>query len=88
MSKSLISAFEIKIKNNDEEIVNDYDIFPDKDLLEKLRSNIIESIIVVLFFKKAVVSLCGVYKGSRRIPAVSASPESCPHRCTRSCATG
>jgi len=45
MSKSLINAFEIERKNNDEEILNDYDIFPDKSLLENLRSKIIENII-------------------------------------------
>ena len=45
MSKSLINAFEIERKSNDEEILNDYDIFPDKSLLENLRSKIIENII-------------------------------------------
>ena len=45
MSKSLINAFEIERKNNEEEILNDYDIFPDKSLLESIRSKIIENII-------------------------------------------
>jgi len=45
MSKSLINAFEIERKNNEEEILNDYDIFPDKNLLENIRSKIIENII-------------------------------------------
>ena len=45
MNKSLINAFEIERKNNDEEILNDYDIFPDKSLLESIRSKIIENII-------------------------------------------
>jgi len=45
MSKSLINAFEIERKNNEEEILNDYDIFPDKSLLENIRSKIIENII-------------------------------------------
>jgi len=45
MSKSLINAFEIERKSNDEEVLNDYDIFPDKSLLENIRSKIIENII-------------------------------------------
>ena len=45
MSKSLISAFEIEKKKVEENIKNDYDIFPDKDLLDQLRSRIIENII-------------------------------------------
>ena len=38
MSKSLVSAFEIEKRELNEEIINDYDIFPDKDLLENLRT--------------------------------------------------
>lgn len=45
MSKSLLSAFEIERQNSDETILNDYDIFPDKDMLESIRSKIIENII-------------------------------------------
>ena len=45
MSKSLIEAFEIEKRKTEEEIKNDYDIFPDKDLLDNLRSKIIENII-------------------------------------------
>ena len=45
MSKSLLDAFEIEKTKTREEIVNDYDIFKDKDLLEKLRIRIIENII-------------------------------------------
>ena len=45
MSKSLINAFEIERKNTEEEVLNDYDIFPDKGLLESIRSKIIENII-------------------------------------------
>ncbi len=45
MSKSLISAFEIERQNTEEEIINDYDIFSDKDMLESIRSKIIENII-------------------------------------------
>jgi len=45
MSKSLIEAFEIEKSKVEEEIKNDFDIFPDKDLLDNLRSKIIENII-------------------------------------------
>ena len=45
MSKSLIEAFDIEKKTSEDAVINDYDIFPDKDLLEKLRTNIIQNII-------------------------------------------
>ena len=45
MSKSLIDAFEIERTKDDNVIINDYDIFPDKDLLDDLRTKIIENII-------------------------------------------
>ena len=45
MSKSLLSAFEIERQKKVNEYVKDYEIFKDKDLLEKLRSKIIENII-------------------------------------------
>ena len=45
MSKSLISAFEIEKAKVKEEILNDYDVFSDKALLEKLRTKVIENII-------------------------------------------
>lgn len=45
MSRSLFEAFEVEKKKIDEEVKNDFDIFPDKSLLETLRSNIIENII-------------------------------------------
>lgn len=45
MSKSLISAFEIERDKIEEEVLNDYDIFPDKELLENLRSKVIENVI-------------------------------------------
>ena len=45
MKKSLIEAFEIEKKDSSELILNDYEIFKDKDLLDELRSKIIESII-------------------------------------------
>ena len=38
MSKSLVSAFHIKPNNN--LILNDYDIFQDKELLENLKLKI------------------------------------------------
>ena len=45
MSKSLIDAFEIERAKPIEESINDYDIFPDKNLLDNLRTKIIENII-------------------------------------------
>ena len=45
MSKSLLDAFEIDKTKTRENIINDYDVFKDKDLLEKLRIKIIENII-------------------------------------------
>lgn len=43
--KSLMDAFEIEKKETKEEVVNDYDVFPDKVLLDKLRTKIIENIV-------------------------------------------
>lgn len=43
--KSLMDAFEIEKKETKEEAVNDYDVFPDKVLLDKLRTKIIENIV-------------------------------------------
>lgn len=45
MKKSLIEAFDIELKSNNVNVINDYDIFPDKVLLENLRNKIIENII-------------------------------------------
>ena len=45
MSKSLIDAFEIERTKIKEDVINDYDIFPDKNLLDQLRTKIIEDII-------------------------------------------
>jgi len=45
MSKSLIEAFEIEKRKIEENSKNDYDIFPDKELLDEFRSRIIEDII-------------------------------------------
>ncbi len=43
--QSLIEAFNVKPRKLDTKAVNDYDIFPDKDLLDKLRSKIIQDLI-------------------------------------------
>ena len=45
MSKSLIDEFGIERQTKNEEIINDYDVFSDKNLLDKLRTDIIEKII-------------------------------------------
>ena len=45
MSKSLIDEFGIERQTKTEDIINDYDVFTDKDLLDKLRTEIIEKII-------------------------------------------
>ena len=45
MSKSLIEDFNFKSKNNIKEVANDYDVFPDKRLLDELRKKIIEHLI-------------------------------------------
>ena len=45
MKKSLIEAFEIEKHETNEVILNDYDIFKDKNLLDEFRSRIIENII-------------------------------------------
>ncbi len=46
MSKSLIEDFNFKPKNSiHKEIINDYDVFPDKKLLDELRRKIIEYLI-------------------------------------------
>lgn len=45
MSKSLISAFDIEKTKVNEDILNDYDVFKDKELLESLRTKIIENVI-------------------------------------------
>ena len=43
--KTLRDAFDVKIKQKKQDIINDYDIFPDKKLLDKLRTEIIENLI-------------------------------------------
>ena len=43
--QSLIEAFNVKPRKLDTKAVKDYDIFPDKDLLDKLRSKIIQDLI-------------------------------------------
>lgn len=43
--QSLIEAFNIKPRKLDAKAVKDYDIFPDKDLLDNLRSKIIQDLI-------------------------------------------
>lgn len=43
--QSLIEAFDVKPRKLDTKAVKDYDIFPDKDLLDKLRSKIIQDLI-------------------------------------------
>ena len=45
MSKSLIDDFNFKSKNKIKEVTNDYDVFPDKRLLDELRKKIIEHLI-------------------------------------------
>lgn len=45
MSKSLITAFDIEKTKINEDILNDYDVFKDKELLESLRTKIIENVI-------------------------------------------
>ncbi len=45
MKKSLIDAFEVKPSTLKVEDVNDYDIFSDKNLLDRLRNNILEKLI-------------------------------------------
>ena len=41
--KTLREAFDVKIKQKKQDVLNDYDIFPDKKLLDKLRTEIIDS---------------------------------------------
>ena len=43
--QSLIEAFNVKPRKLDTKAVKDYDIFPDKELLDKLRSKIIQDLI-------------------------------------------
>jgi len=43
--QSLIEAFNVQPKKLDAKMVNDYDIFPDKELLDSLRSKIIQDLI-------------------------------------------
>lgn len=45
MSQSLRDAFDIKIKQRKQDIINDYEIFQDKALLDKLRTEIVENLI-------------------------------------------
>lgn len=42
---SLREAFDVKIKQNKQNILNDYEIFKDKKLLDKLRTEIVENLI-------------------------------------------
>ena len=45
MKKSLIEAFNIERKPSKTSFVSDYEIFPDKKLLDDLRTKIIENLI-------------------------------------------
>ena len=45
MSKKLVEAFDVKPKNVTDQNIADYDIFPDKALLDSLRSKIIQDLI-------------------------------------------
>jgi len=45
MAYTLRDAFDIKIKNNNSNIISDYEIFKDKKLLDKLRTEIVENLI-------------------------------------------
>lgn len=45
MSQSLRDAFDIKIKQKRQDILNDYEIFQDKNLLDRLRTEIVENLI-------------------------------------------
>ena len=42
---SLRDAFDIKVKQKRQDILNDYQIFPDKKLLDNLRTEIVEALI-------------------------------------------
>lgn len=45
MRQTLRDAFDIKLKQKSGDILNDYEIFPDKKLLDKLRTEIVENLI-------------------------------------------
>ena len=45
MRQSLRDAFDIQVSKQKQEIVNDYEIFKDKKLLDKLRTDIVEALI-------------------------------------------
>ncbi len=45
MKQTLRDAFDIKIKQRKQDIINDYEIFQDKALLDKLRTEIVENLI-------------------------------------------
>ena len=43
--KTLREAFDIKVRERKQNVLSDYEIFPDKKLLDKLRTEIIENLI-------------------------------------------
>lgn len=45
MKQTLRDAFDVKVHQKKQDIVSDYDIFPDKKLLDKLRTEIVEALI-------------------------------------------
>jgi len=45
MKQTLRDAFDIKVKQQHQDILNDYEIFPDKKLLDELRTEIVENLI-------------------------------------------
>ena len=45
MKQSLRDAFDIKVKDKKINIISDYEIFKDKKLLDKLRTEIVENLI-------------------------------------------
>ena len=56
--QSLIEAFNVKPRKLDTKAVNDYDIFPDKDLLDKLRSKIIQDLRIQFCI---IISVCSKF---------------------------
>lgn len=45
MKQTLRDAFDIKVKQKNADILSDYEVFPDKKLLDKLRTEIVENLI-------------------------------------------
>ena len=68
--KTLRDAFDVKIKQKKQDILNDYEIFPDKKLLDKLRTEITQNLIdpskMILILNVFFIILSFIFLGRKK----------------------